>query len=46
MLGGDQMFLLTKGTHADNGLPIAGLAEPKRRAAIETDSKHSGRTTR
>lgn len=40
------MFLLVKGTHADNGLPVAGFAEPKRRAAIETDSKHSGRTTR
>jgi len=46
MLGGDQMFLLAKGTHADNGLPVAGLAEPKWRAAIETESKHSGRTTR
>ena len=46
MLGGDQIFLLAKGTHADNGLPVAGLAEPKQRAAIETDSKHSGRIMR
>ena len=46
MLGGDQMFLFAKGAHTNIGLPVAGFAAPKRRAAIETDSKHSGRTTR
>jgi hypothetical protein len=40
------MFLLANGTHADNGVAVTGLEGPQRRAAMETDSKHSGKTMR
>ena len=40
------MLLLANGTHPDNGLAVASLEAPLRSAAMETDSKHSGRTIR
>jgi hypothetical protein len=40
------MFLLANGTHADNGFVIAALEGLQRRAAMGTDSKHSGKTMR